>query len=111
MDISKMKNIIVLKNLPSNIVEEAFVVLKANKKIKLLKKSNENNIEKKQITEKEHIVKEAEMIISNYINETDKMNQLKLKSTRDLEKKYKKLKNKNIFLGILTTFLIIGQIL
>jgi len=111
MDISKMKNIIVLKNLPSNIVEEAFVVLKANKKIKLLKKSNENNIEKKQITEKEHIVKEAEMIISNYINETDKMNQLKLKSTRDLEKKYKKLKNINIFLGILTTFLIIGQIL
>lgn len=111
MDISKMKNIIVLKNLPSNIVEEAFVVLKANKKIKLLKKNNENNIEKKQLTGNDHIVKEAEMIISNYINETDKMNQLKLKSARDLEKRYKKLRNINIFLGILTTFLIIGQIL
>ena len=28
-----MKNIIVLKDLPSNIVDEAFVILKSNKKI------------------------------------------------------------------------------
>ena len=111
MDISKMKNIIVLKNLPSNIIEEAFVVLKANKKIKSLKKVKDNNVEEKQIKEKEYIVKEAEMLISNYICETDKINQLKLKSTRDLEKKYKKSKTTNIFLGVLTAFLIITQIM
>lgn len=34
MDVSNMKNIIVLKNLPSNLVEEAIVVLKENKKVK-----------------------------------------------------------------------------
>ena len=32
MDIHNMKNMVVLKNLPSNIIEEAFVVLK-NKSI------------------------------------------------------------------------------
>ena len=30
-----MKNMIVLKNLPSNIVDEAFVILKPNSKIKV----------------------------------------------------------------------------
>ena len=30
MDISNMKNIIVLKELPSNMVEEAIVILKSN---------------------------------------------------------------------------------
>ena len=34
MNITGMKNIVVLKNLPSNLVEEAIVVLKANKRIK-----------------------------------------------------------------------------
>lgn len=111
MDISKMKNIIVLKNLPSNIIEEAFVVLKANKKIKSLKTLKENNKEETKIKEKEHIVKEAEMVISNYIKETDKINQLKLKSTRDLERKYKKSKTANLFLGVLTVFLIVIQIM
>ena len=33
MDIKSMKNIIVLKDLPSNVVEEAFVILKDNVKI------------------------------------------------------------------------------
>ena len=33
MDTSSLKNIVVLKDLPSNIVEEAIVVSKSNKKI------------------------------------------------------------------------------
>ena len=33
MDTSSLKNIVVLKDLPSNIVEEAIVVLKENQKI------------------------------------------------------------------------------
>ena len=33
---SELKNMVILKNLPSNIVEEAIVILKANKKIKKL---------------------------------------------------------------------------
>ena len=35
MEANKMKNMIVLKNLPSNIVDEAFVILKPNSKIKV----------------------------------------------------------------------------
>jgi len=34
MDSNNMRNTVVLKNLPSNIIEEAFVVLKNNQKIK-----------------------------------------------------------------------------
>ena len=38
MNENKMKNMVVLKNLPSNIVEEAYVVLKPNKNYKNLQK-------------------------------------------------------------------------
>ena len=31
MEKSKMKNIVILKNLPSNLIEEAFVVVKSRK--------------------------------------------------------------------------------
>ena len=34
METSNLKNMVVLKNLPSNIVDEAIIVLKANKKTK-----------------------------------------------------------------------------
>ena len=34
MDINRMRNIVILKDLPSNIVDEAFIVLKKNQKIK-----------------------------------------------------------------------------
>ena len=45
MSQSNLKNMIVLKNLPSNIVEEAIVILKTNKRIKKLEK-----VDKKQYT-------------------------------------------------------------
>ena len=38
METSNMKNMVVLKNLPSNIVDEAIIVLKSNKKVKKLQK-------------------------------------------------------------------------
>ena len=38
MNQSGLKNMVVLRNLPSNIVEEAIVVLKANSKVKQDKK-------------------------------------------------------------------------
>ena len=64
-----MKNIVVLKNLPSNIVDEAIVVLKPNKKAKQIQ-----HIEKLSKSEKNkkedsgaYIVKEAQMVISNYL--------------------------------------------
>ena len=88
MDIGNMKNIVVLKNLPSNLVEEAIVVLKKNQKIKKSKYVPDKGDSKREKTE-DYIVKEAEMLISNYISELeeeDKPFQSKSK------KKYKKLR-------------------
>lgn len=45
METSNMKNMVVLKNLPSNLVEEAIVILKSSKKVRKLEK-----IEKKRKT-------------------------------------------------------------
>ena len=71
METSNMKNIVVLKNLPSNIVEEAIVILKGNKKIKKLEladKKNSKNVQNEELKNKEYILKEAEMLFSNYID-------------------------------------------
>ncbi len=99
MDISSMKNMIVLKNLPSNIVDEAIVILKANKKIKnleLIQKKSENFKNSKNNKEdkdnQEYIVKEAELVISNYISKIEEQDIKGKKELKQLEKKYKKLK-------------------
>ena len=50
-----LKNMVVLKNLPSNIVEEAIIVLKTNKKIKQVEKiEKEKSIESKEIKNREN---------------------------------------------------------
>ena len=75
MESSNMKNMVILKNLPSNLVEEAIIILKSNKKAKKLEKIDKNNkIEKTENKpkEKDYILKEAEMLIQNYISELKK---------------------------------------
>lgn len=74
MDVSKMKNMVVLRNLPSNIVDEAFVVIKSNKKAKKLEKIEKlknQNTEGENKKDKEYVLKEAEMLISDYIFEIE----------------------------------------
>ena len=69
MELSNMKNIVVLKDLPSNIIEEAIVILKTNKNAKKFEYI-ENSTKGRCIEntkEKNYIVKEAEYVISNYI--------------------------------------------
>ena len=44
MNTSNMKNIVVLKDLPSNLVEEAIVVLKENQKLNYILKDRKGNI-------------------------------------------------------------------
>ena len=80
---SNLKNIVVLKNLPSNFIEEAFVILKSNKAAMKLEKIEKN---------KDYVLKEAEMVISNYISNIENPNTNKsdkLKANR----KYIRLKN------------------
>lgn len=110
MDISNMKNIIVLKNLPSNLIDEAIVVLKSNRKIKKLeysenKQDNFKNLknEKEQTSQKDYIIKEAELVVSDYISKIENQNIRSKNNIKDLEKKYKKLKYFTIVLTIMLT--------
>ena len=70
-----LKNMVILKDLPSNIVKEAYVVFKSNKMIKKFQKINKNN-EKKQVNreneDNEYAIKEAEMLVSEYIEKIEK---------------------------------------
>lgn len=102
MQESNLKNMIVLKNLPSNIVEEAIVILKANTKVKDLEKVEKNNLQTNtnlKSKNKEYITKEAEMIVSNYIKRIENKKQTE-KSLRQVNEKYKKIKIYAIFATI-----------
>lgn len=68
-----LKNMIILKDLPSNIVKEAYVVFKSNKMIKKFQKINKNN-ETKQIDneDNQYAIKEAEMLVLDYIEKVEK---------------------------------------
>ena len=71
MNQSKVKNMVVLKDLPSNIVEEAIVILKTNKQVKKFEKIDKNKGTENITNEKkksDYILKEAEMLVSNYIS-------------------------------------------
>ena len=98
MEESKLKNMVVLKNLPSNLIEEAIVILKSNKKVKKLEKidkekRNEEEKIKTNKNKKEFVVKEAEMIISSYITKIEENKQKTQKNKIEQTKKVKRLKN------------------
>lgn len=102
MDISTMKNMIILKNLPSNMVEEAFVVLKSNIKLHNLK-SSKSNVPAKSVKGRDssdYVVKEAEMVITEYLSHLEKKDYEISSSNKKLIHKYKKMKNLALFLGI-----------
>ena len=98
---------VVLKNLPSNIVDEAIIVLKANKKTKKLQKIENKKILENQENkkDKEYILKEAEMIVNNYISKIENKENDKIIISKDTDGKYKKLKK----YAIATTLLCIIQ--
>lgn len=102
MQINKLNNIVFLKDVESNIIEEAFVVLKEKVKINDIKE-NVKVEEKNKI----NILKEAETLINSKLDETN-INYEKFK-VKTLENKYKKLKIINsillIFIGILSILL------
>ena len=64
MNISQMKNIVVLKDLPSNLIDEAIVILKNGNKIKIENEKKEENYET--------AIKEAEFIVQSYIKNLEK---------------------------------------
>ena len=111
MESSKMKNMVVLKNLPSNLVEEAIVILKSSKKVKKLEKINKTNQKEEQVDkkEKDYILKEAEMLVSGYISKLENENEQRTIKTIKNSKKYMRLKKYaylSSFIMIIQTILI-----
>lgn len=100
MNTGDLKNIVVIKDLPSNLIEEAIVVLKENQKIPKLelasKDKKENSSETPKIkNSKDYIIKEAQMLIADYISKIENKNKKENQSIQKLNKKCKKLKSIN----------------
>lgn len=113
MNIGNLKNIVVLKDLPSNLVEEAIVVLKENQKIPKLEPAStdkkESNSEPQKIkNSKDYIIKEAQMLISDYISKIESKNKKENQSIQKLNKKCKRLKtvNQALLVGLAISLLI-----
>ena len=111
MDIEKMKNMIVLKDLPSNIIEEAFIVLKKDVKVHKYDVSNSNkkdkSVKKELKDSKNFAVKEAELILREYVEKIElNKNEKNIKNEEKYSKKYEKLKALTIFLGVFCFILI-----
>lgn len=102
MNTDNMKNMVILKDLPSNIVDEAIVILKPNVKLKSVDLKQNNNIKNKIKVEnpKKYIINEAEMIVANYISKIEDNKNKNIKTNKQIEDKCMRLKLVSVFLGI-----------
>lgn len=111
---NNLKNTVVLRNLPSNIVEEAVIVFKPNIKLKEKQELDNNNKmdkNKERNKEKDYILKEAEMLVNNYIRRVEEKKKIKNEIQKKVDKKCKNLKKYVFIMGIIllleTIFIII----
>lgn len=104
METSNLKNMVVLKNLPSNLIDEAIVVLKKNINVKEFEPQNnadEKINEIKSDGKKDYIVKEAEMLVNSYISNMEN-NKKKEQLNQKIGSKYKKMKKYLCSVSIIT---------
>ena len=121
------RNVIILKNLPSNLIAEAILVVKDKKQVAEYMKESEfgankdvsncktyNNgiiygdikteslkkIENVKKEDRKYVIKEAETVVSNYIKRIE--DNLADRKIDRLKKSYKKTKKLNIFLAMTT---------
>lgn len=102
---NSLKNMLVLKDLPSNLIEEAYIVLNPNLKLKIKEidiKKEENKTVNDKVIEKDYILEEAKYVLLNYVSKYE--NKVEKINNKLLEKKYKKLKKITIFM--LVAFLV-----
>lgn len=102
METKIMKNMIILRDLPSNMVEEAFVVLKDNVKIHKKEKIEKNKIvgKEEKIKSKDYMIKEAEIVVQDYISRIEKREYEIGGTNKKLKEKYRRLKALTIFLAM-----------
>lgn len=128
MNPENMKNIIILKNLPSNLIDEAIVVVKNKKESKdinyktlmqdgksraiqgYMKEEELKKIENIKKEERNYIIKEAEMVVTNYIAKIEKPILVE-KKMKKLEKSYKKVRILNVMLAIISLICVAIQII
>ncbi len=128
MNPENMKNIIILKNLPSNLIDEAIVVVKNKKESKdinyktlmqdgksraiqgYMKEEELKKIENIKKEERNYIIKEAEMVVANYIAKIEKPILVE-KKMKKLEKSYKKVRILNVMLAIISLICVAIQII
>ena len=100
----KLKNMIVLKNLPSNVIDEAIVILKPNVRVKktdYADKKSKSLLSDNKINSKDYIINEAQMVISNYITKLEKPKKEKYKQDKKIRNECKQLKIMSVGLLIL----------
>lgn len=102
METNTMKNMVILRNLPSNMIEEAYIVFKDNVKIHKLEKIENKKVssKKEKIDGKKYAIKEAEMIVEDYIAKIEKKEYEIGIGSKKIREKYKRLKALTIFLAI-----------
>lgn len=93
METSNMKNMVVFKNLPSNMVEEAIIIFKENQKVKekeFIENGTKNNYTQMHSKSKDFVIKEAEMLVKDYINKIENTDSVKKskKNKNDTNLKY-----------------------
>ena len=105
---NNLKNIVVLKNVPSNLIDEAIFVVKSKKTAKKLElvEKNSTMLFKKTSNNNDYIIKEAENVISNYISKIEKNKNFK-RSDNNIEAKYKKMKVYSIFISVMLLICVI----
>ena len=98
MEKCKMKNVVVLRNLPSNLIEEAFVVVKSKKVARSLEHidGKNENIDRKN-KDDGYIVREAESVLASFVNFMEKKERKKV--DLGLKRRYNMLK----IYGVLVT--------
>lgn len=121
------KNVIILKNLPSNLIAEAILVVKDKKQVTNYMRDAELNeqrdvsncktssngiiygdmktealkkIEDIKKEDRKYVIKEAEIVVSNYIKRIE--DNLSDRKIDRLKKSYKKTKKLNVFLAMTT---------
>lgn len=121
------KNVIILKNLPSNLISEAILVVKDKKQVTNYMRDAELNeqrdvsncktssngiiygdmktealkkIEDIKKEDRKYVIKEAEIVVSNYIKRIE--DNLSDRKIDRLKKSYKKTKKLNVFLAMTT---------
>lgn len=91
----KMRNMIRIKDVPSNTIEEAIIILKENKRVKKYESLNKfKNVDSNISEDNNYVIKEAELIISDYLKSTEN------KNDKHQSKKIKRLKIANLGLII-----------